>query len=121
MNALIAEDHDDMRSLLKNLLSENGFEVQEAANGEDALMILEASSLPFSLLLTDFNMPYMTGLQLIEELLKRKIPIEKIIIYSGMIENEKLLGNILRKHPHIKFISKSTSPAKLLEYIFSYN
>lgn len=94
MKALVAEDFNEVRSMLTKLLSENGFKVEEAHDGREALTILESSIEPFSLLLTDFNMPHMTGLQLIEAALERKIPIKKIVVFSGMMGNEQLLVEI---------------------------
>lgn len=119
MNALIAEDYDEIRILLTHLLEDIGFNVRAVTNGKEALTILENSAEPFSLLLTDFNMPYMNGLELIEESFKRNIPIEKIIIFSGMRENEQRVVDLIKKHPHIKFIDKSVSPEKLVEAIIS--
>jgi two-component system chemotaxis response regulator CheY len=62
-----------MRQLVKLTLSGAGYEVVEAADGEDALGKLRDTSV--DMVVTDLNMPRMDGLSLIREL--RKISIFK--------------------------------------------
>ena len=113
----IAEDDEDFRSILCDILSDNGFIVQEASNGQEALALLVQAEEPFNLLITDFNMPYMNGLELIEESLKRSVEIDKIIIISGISTNEKHLDGLLAKYHHISFIPKMCGLNKLLDAI----
>jgi CheY-like chemotaxis protein len=56
---LVVEDHADLRDLLALLLESEGFIVQTAANGAEALKSLD-SARP-SLILLDLMMPVMTG------------------------------------------------------------
>jgi CheY-like chemotaxis protein len=58
-NILVVEDHADMREMLAVLLESEGFEVQTATNGEEALQRLKESQ-P-ALILLDLMMPVMTG------------------------------------------------------------
>lgn len=67
---LIVDDEAPSRDLCFDILQEGGYTVLETArNGEEALALL--SQRPFQLVLTDINMPRMTGL----ELLKRGKPL----------------------------------------------
>ena len=59
MNVLVVEDHADLREMLAVLLEGEGFHVQTAANGVEALRQL-AERRP-SLILLDLMMPVMTG------------------------------------------------------------
>lgn len=59
---LIVEDHPWLRDALRLLLEDEGYDVSSAANGVDALK--EAARLPPDLVLTDINMPAMTGPEL---------------------------------------------------------
>ncbi len=61
---LIVDDSATMLMSLKSALSIGGFQVETAANGQQALDKLKAGLKP-SLLLTDINMPVMGGLELI--------------------------------------------------------
>ena len=58
-NILVVEDHADLREMLAVLLESEGFVVQTANNGAEALEVMEASR-P-SLILLDLMMPVMTG------------------------------------------------------------
>ena len=59
MNVLVVEDHADLRELLTVLLEAEGFTVQTAVNGREALQRLNERR-P-SLILLDLMMPVMTG------------------------------------------------------------
>jgi len=63
---LIADDSPAMRKVTRGLLSELGFEVGEAANGQEALESCRAR-LP-EVLLLDWNMPVMDGLDVLAAL-----------------------------------------------------
>lgn len=64
MRALVVDDSTAMRAVLKRILSMRGFEVLEAKNGLDALSTLEKSGAT-DLMLVDWNMPEMNGLELV--------------------------------------------------------
>ena len=65
MKVLIVDDHQIMRRIVKNLLDElNVRDVEEAVDGEDALKKLAAQK--FDLVLSDWNMMPMTGLELLQ-------------------------------------------------------
>ena len=66
MKAIVVDDSRAMRSILKRLLTQIGFDVIEAGDGKQALDTLEQSG-PVDLALVDWNMPVMTGLELIGE------------------------------------------------------
>lgn len=63
---LIAEDNRGLRTVMRGLLSDLGFEVGEAANGLEALESCRAR-MPDAMLL-DWNMPVMDGLEFLAEL-----------------------------------------------------
>lgn len=60
MHALIIDDSRTMRSILRRIVSELGFETTEAGNGQEALDHLEAGLTP-DICLIDWNMPLMDG------------------------------------------------------------
>lgn len=64
MRALVVDDSRAMRMLIAKTLKEIGFEVVEAAQGQEALASLSAGE-EFDLLLVDWNMPIMNGYELI--------------------------------------------------------
>lgn len=65
MKILIVDDFATMRGIIKNLLRDLGFtNVAEADDGHTALPVLRSGS--FDFLITDWNMPIMTGLDLLK-------------------------------------------------------
>ena len=65
MKILIVDDFSTMRRIIKNLLRELGFtNTEEADDGLTALPMLKSSS--FDLLVTDWNMPGMQGIDLLK-------------------------------------------------------
>lgn len=62
-HALVVDDSRTVRKLLAQTLVNMGFEVSEADNGRTALASLEARNEPPQLILTDWNMPEMNGLE----------------------------------------------------------
>ena len=66
---LIVDDEASLRDALARILTAEGYEVRQAADGKEALGILEASS--FDFLLCDLRMPVMGGLDLQREITAR--------------------------------------------------
>lgn len=64
MRVLIVDDSRAMRVILSRMLREVGCDVEEATNGQEALDLVRARGLP-ELLLVDWNMPEMNGLDLV--------------------------------------------------------
>ncbi len=63
---LVVDDFSTMRRIIKNLLRDLGLtNVQEADDGQTALPILKQGNIEF--LITDWNMPGMTGIDLLKE------------------------------------------------------
>jgi two-component system chemotaxis response regulator CheY len=72
MLALVVDDSSTMRRILRRTVTELGFGVYEAGNGQEALDLLgEIPNVP-DVALVDWNMPVMDGLELIRKV--RKIP-----------------------------------------------
>ena len=65
VHAIVIDDSSAMRRILRRIVSQFGFEVCEAANGREALDVLEASDPLPDLALIDWNMPEMNGLEFI--------------------------------------------------------
>ena len=66
--AIVVDDSKAVRMILSRTLREIGFEVAEAAEGAAALKLLAADPGGFSLALLDWNMPNMTGIELLQRM-----------------------------------------------------
>ena len=95
ISVLLAEDHTIVRNGIKSLL-DNEPDIQvmaEAANGKEAIRILE-EIVGVKLLVTDLNMPGMSGNELITYL-RANFPELKIVILS-MSDHEKLVSDAFK-------------------------
>lgn len=69
MNILVVDDYRTMLRILRNLLKQIGFDnVDEATDGPTALQKLRSKE--YGLVISDWNMEPMTGLQLLREIRK---------------------------------------------------
>ncbi len=66
--ALVVDDSRAVRMILAKTLRGLGYEVREAANGREALEVIEAEKTAVTLVLADWNMPEMNGLELLKRL-----------------------------------------------------
>ena len=76
MKAIVVDDSRATRTILKRALGRAGFDVFEAGDGRAALEELDKTG-PLELALVDWNMPVMTGYELIREVRSRPV-------YNGM-------------------------------------
>ena len=71
IRVLVVDDHATMRRIIVNLLRRMGIaDCHEASDGPHALQTLDA--MPVDLVITDWNMPLMTGLELTRRLRARQ-------------------------------------------------
>jgi two-component system chemotaxis response regulator CheY len=66
--AMVVDDSRAVRMILVKTLKELGYEVCEAANGREALEKLETDNVGVQLVLADWNMPEINGLDLVRRL-----------------------------------------------------
>jgi CheY-like chemotaxis protein len=83
---LVVDDVDLLRDFTRKFLQAMGLNVLVASSGQQAIQVLEKSAEPVDLVFTDYNMPGMTGLELIEEVTKRW-PQTKFILVSGFLND----------------------------------
>ncbi len=91
MKILLVEDENIVRKTLVGILKDLEYQVTAAEDGRSALEIAQKGR--FDVLLTDNQMPYMTGLELVHELRKQEICPEKVIMMSAD-EIDKLPKNV---------------------------
>ncbi len=87
---LVVEDDPDLRDLLRQLLCDEGYEVEVAANGQEAGEKLTNPSFRFDLVIADYNLPgSMTGLQVASRL-RGSLSDIPVIILTGDISTGTL-------------------------------
>jgi CheY-like chemotaxis protein len=100
---LLVEDEEQVRTILYQILSELGYCVLAAANGEEALLISEDLERDIKLMITDVVMPHMSGRELAErvQLLRPTLP---VIFMSGYTDDAIVRHGLLDEKLH--FIQK---------------
>ena len=83
---LVIEDQEICRELYCVMLKKKGYQVVEAANGEEAMALYDAS---FDLVITDIFMDHMDGFEVIEYLRRQNYPV-KILAITGNLN----IGNM---------------------------
>src|SRR5262245_55566973 len=78
---LISDDEQDTRLVLREILEEAGFRVEEATNGAEALKLCRI--MPMDLIITDLFMPEKDGLEFLMELRRRNRLLPVIAISGG--------------------------------------
>jgi CheY-like chemotaxis protein len=84
-SVLLVEDESGLRRLMKKVLDRQNYQVLEAKDGEEALSICQDRLAHIDLVVTDYAMPRMTGLQLKERVLALR-PNLKFLLISGYAE-----------------------------------
>jgi DNA-binding NtrC family response regulator len=79
-NILLVDDEASIRTMVRAILSDPEYSFVEAANGKEALEILETKA--FDLIITDVIMPDCDGIELVMTV-RRKLPGVKIVVMSG--------------------------------------
>jgi DNA-binding response OmpR family regulator len=79
---LVVDDEQSIRQLLRRTLEAEGFHVEEAADGESALKLIQARAEPFDLVLTDLSMPRIDGRQ-VSETVRRYRPSVAVLCMSA--------------------------------------
>ncbi len=84
---LIVDDFGTMRKILRNVLQQLGFtKIEEAENGVQALKKLRSDS--FDLVITDWNMPEMDGLELLRNI-RADVKLKHLPVMMVTAEAEK--------------------------------
>lgn len=94
MKILVVDDSSIMRKIVVRTLRQAGFAghtVEEAENGKDALEKIEADA-P-DLVLTDWNMPEMSGIELVKAMAEKKLTIPFAFITSECTSEMKDQAN----------------------------
>lgn len=111
---LLADDEEIVRDLGYNVLTNFGYNVILAKDGEEALKIYKSKMSEISLVITDYSMPKFNGIEIVNKIHNIN-PLQKIIIISGYIMEGGSLGKI--KQGINAFIQKPYQPEYLAKKV----
>jgi len=87
MKILVADDEEKIVEQLKKYLGKQGYLVDTALDGEKALKLIKENS--YDIVFLDDNMPWLTGLEIVEYMKKNKLPPKAVILTGYPYINEK--------------------------------
>jgi signal transduction histidine kinase/FixJ family two-component response regulator/molybdopterin converting factor small subunit len=98
---LLVDDEEGIRKVLSISLSDNGYQVFTAENGEQALEIFQREAPP--IVLTDIKMPGMDGIELLQKI-KHQNPDTEVIMITGHGDMDLAIKSL--KYQAIDFVTK---------------
>ncbi len=111
---LTVDDSSTMRQMVNFTLSEAGYEVVEASDGQEALS--KISDNPVHMMITDLNMPQMDGITLIREIrAKEDYKFIPIIMLTTESQTEKKMEG--RAAGATGWIIKPFTPKQLINVV----
>lgn len=108
---LLVEDDHAVRLLMRKILEQREYQIVEAQGGEDALLIAQLHSSSIDLLITDYSMPGMSGLELARQFAASH-PETKILLISG--HTAEKMGSASSLPRNIDFLPKPFTRTGLL-------
>jgi two-component system, OmpR family, response regulator CpxR len=112
---LVVDDDDSVRAAMRELLDDQGYRVAEAADGREALALLEALIELPRLVLLDLAMPVMTGWQLLLALAaNRRLARLPVVVVSAEPPSRIPLSGV------VCHLRKPVTPRALLATVEEY-
>ena len=109
---LVVDDEKSVRDMLSLILGAAGYKVSTAEHGFDALVQLKTSNLP-DLIISDLNMPQMSGFEFLS-VVRRRFPQIAVIASSGAYHSgDAVPGGIIADAFH----AKGAGPIELLQMV----
>ena len=108
---LIVDDDDSVRDLIEFIVKKEGFKIEKAADGEDALR--KARSVNPDLILLDLMLPKYGGFEILRELQGDDTSDIPIVIITGRYTDHST-SEMIKQEPNVKdFIEKPVKPQVL--------
>jgi two-component system cell cycle sensor histidine kinase/response regulator CckA len=110
---LIVDDDEELRKFMSRVLERNGYRIAEADSGEHALRVVEETEGTFDLLVSDFVMGEMSGLELATSL-QSTHPDLLVLLVSGTAKRSIIDG----LNPDASdFLAKPFKPSELVDRV----
>ena len=113
---LIAEDESAIREIIAITLKRAGYEVTEACDGEEALLLYTEHENEFDVVLLDIMMPNIDGLEVCKRLRKISSTVGIIMLTAKTQEMDKVSGLLMGADD---YITKPFSPSELMARVDS--
>lgn len=108
---LVADDEDILRILITDTL-EDDFDIEEAADGKEALQKIRSTD--YDLIVLDYMMPYLTGLEVLEAI-RKDLNTTKVLMLTAKAQDADRDNALLKGADY--FMSKPFSPMELFTLV----
>jgi len=112
MTILVVDDAAFMRMMIRDILAKEGYRIEEAVNGRDAVEKYDQVS-P-DLVTLDITMPEMNGLDALKAI-REKDPQARVLMVSAMGQQQMIVEAL--ESGAMDFLVKPFQPAKVLETV----
>lgn len=109
---LVVDDNREIRNALRDLFTLEGFDVEEACNGREALDRLDAGAHP-TLIVLDLMMPLMDGWEFLRHMRERPERETPVVVLTSMAYDADTRG--LQQRYGVRVLDKSTEVVRLME------
>jgi two-component system chemotaxis response regulator CheY len=109
---LVVDDAAFMRMMIRDILSKEGYRIEEAVNGRDA--VEKYDQVAPDLVTLDITMPEMTGLEALKEI-RAKDPSARVLMVSAMGQQQMIVEAL--ESGAMDFLVKPFQPTKVLETV----
>lgn len=110
---LLVEDHDDLRGCIRLRLEADRHRVVEAADGNEAIRSWSEHKL--DLIITDFWMPRLNGLEVIKAVCAQQPALPILLMSAGIEEHVRLC--ILMHYPAVRYLPKDGLCTHLRQFV----
>ncbi|MDP1525317.1 MAG: response regulator [Rhodocyclaceae bacterium] len=121
VRVLVVDDNASAREILASMAKNFGLEVDAAWNGQNALQLIaeaEKKALPYDLVLMDWKMPGMDGIETMHKLQQEQLTKTPAVIMVTAYGREEALGNAEHQGVALKTVlTKPVTQSSLLEAI----
>ncbi len=100
--ALVVDDESLNRQIVRDMLEKLGYDVEEAADGQEAVDHFQKADKKFDLVTMDFNMPIKNGVEAIREIRE----INPLIPVVGITAAASIMRMELKQEKKIKILEK---------------
>lgn len=108
---LIVDDDDSVRELIEFIVKKEGFRIEKAADGEEALS--KARAVNPDLILLDLMLPKFGGFEILRELQSDETGTIPIVIITGRY-TDRSTSDMIKQEPNVRdFIEKPVKPQVL--------
>jgi len=112
MTILVVDDAAFMRMMIRDILSKEGYRIEEAVNGRDA--VEKYGQCSPDLVTMDITMPEMTGIEALKEI-RAKDPAARVLMVSAMGQQQMIVEAL--ESGAMDFLVKPFQPTKVLETV----